>query len=157
MNYGLPGSSVLGILQARILEWVAISSSRGSSQPRAQTRTSYVSCISRQVVYRLSHQGSNKLTQSWWLKTTQKLFLYSSIVQRSDMTVTLRRPEKPYAEVQVGRDWSLPLATSATLPRMQVNHLGSESSSPSEVFRWHSPGWYLDCNFIRNIKPDSSS
>ena len=28
-----PGSSVLGILQARILEWVAISSSRGSSQP----------------------------------------------------------------------------------------------------------------------------
>ena len=29
-----PGSSVLGILQARILEWVAISSSRGSSQPR---------------------------------------------------------------------------------------------------------------------------
>ena len=104
MNYGLPGSSVLGILQARILEWVAISSSRGSSQPRAQTRTSYVSCISRQVVYRLSHQGSNKLTQSWWLKTTQKLFPYSSIVQRSDMSVTLRRPKKPYAEVQVGRD-----------------------------------------------------
>ena len=29
-----PGSSVRGILQARILEWVAISSSRGSSQPR---------------------------------------------------------------------------------------------------------------------------
>ena len=30
----LPGSSVHGILQARILEWVAISSSRGSSRPR---------------------------------------------------------------------------------------------------------------------------
>ena len=29
-----PGSSILGILQARILEWVAVSSSRGSSQPR---------------------------------------------------------------------------------------------------------------------------
>ena len=29
-----PGSSVLGILQARILEWVAMSSSRGSSRPR---------------------------------------------------------------------------------------------------------------------------
>ena len=29
-----PGSSVHGILQARMLEWVAISSSRGSSQPR---------------------------------------------------------------------------------------------------------------------------
>ena len=29
-----PGSSVHGIFQARILEWVAMSSSRGSSQPR---------------------------------------------------------------------------------------------------------------------------
>ena len=33
----LPGSSVHGILRARILEWVAISYSRGSSQPRDQT------------------------------------------------------------------------------------------------------------------------
>ena len=38
----LPGSSVHGIFQARILKWVAISSSRGSSQPRDQT---YVSCM----------------------------------------------------------------------------------------------------------------
>ena len=34
MDYSPPGSSVHGILQARILEWVAISISRGSSQPR---------------------------------------------------------------------------------------------------------------------------
>ena len=47
MDYSLPGSSVQGILQARILEWVAISSSRGSSQPRDQTYISYVSCIGR--------------------------------------------------------------------------------------------------------------
>ena len=38
----LPGSTVHGILQARILEWVAISFSRGSSQPRDRT---WVSCI----------------------------------------------------------------------------------------------------------------
>ena len=37
MDCSPPGSSVHGILQARILEWVAISSSRGSSQPRDQT------------------------------------------------------------------------------------------------------------------------
>ena len=37
-----PGSSVHGILQARILEWVAISFSRGSSQPRDQTRVSRI-------------------------------------------------------------------------------------------------------------------
>ena len=38
----LPGSSVHGILQARILEWVAISFSRGSSQPRDQTWVSHI-------------------------------------------------------------------------------------------------------------------
>ena len=42
MNYNLPGSSVHGILQVRILEWVAISFSGGSSQPGDQTQ---VSCI----------------------------------------------------------------------------------------------------------------
>ena len=34
MNWGLPGSSIHGIFQTRVLEWVAISFSRGSSQPR---------------------------------------------------------------------------------------------------------------------------
>ena len=33
----------MGILQARIVEWVAMSSSRGSSQPRDQTRVSHIS------------------------------------------------------------------------------------------------------------------
>ena len=41
----LPGSSVHGILHARILEWVVMPSSRGSSQPRDQTLVSYSSCI----------------------------------------------------------------------------------------------------------------
>ena len=40
-----PGSSIHGISQARILRWVAISFSRGSSQPRDQTH------IGRQVLY----------------------------------------------------------------------------------------------------------
>ena len=39
-----PGSSVRGIIQARILEWVAMFSSRGSSQYRNQTHISYISC-----------------------------------------------------------------------------------------------------------------
>ena len=40
MDCSLPGSSVHGILQARILEWVAISFSRGSSQPSDRTQVS---------------------------------------------------------------------------------------------------------------------
>ena len=45
-----PGSSVHGISQARVLERVVISSSRGSSGPRYGTRISYISCIGRQVL-----------------------------------------------------------------------------------------------------------
>ena len=42
MDGSLPGSSVHGILQARILEWVAISFSRGSSRPRDRTGVSRI-------------------------------------------------------------------------------------------------------------------
>ena len=44
VDYSLPDSSVHGILQARILEWVAMPSIRGSSRHRDQTRSSCVSC-----------------------------------------------------------------------------------------------------------------
>ena len=54
-----PGFSVHGILQARILEWVAISSYRGSSQSRDWTHVSWVSCIGRQVLYELRYCGSH--------------------------------------------------------------------------------------------------
>ena len=51
MDYGPPGTSFHGILQERILEWVAISFSRGSSQPRDRTCVSCISCLGRQIVY----------------------------------------------------------------------------------------------------------
>ena len=54
MGYRLPGSSVHGIFQAIVLEWIAISFSRGSSQPRDRTRVSRIV----DTLYRLSHQGS---------------------------------------------------------------------------------------------------
>ena len=51
MDCNLPGFSVHGILQARILDWVAISTPRGYSRHKDQTHVSYVSCIARQVRY----------------------------------------------------------------------------------------------------------
>ena len=42
MDCSLSGSSVHGILQARILEWIAMPSSRGSSQPKDQTQVSWI-------------------------------------------------------------------------------------------------------------------
>ena len=47
----------MGILQASILEWVAVPSSRGSSQFRDQTFISYVSCIGRWVFHPYCHPG----------------------------------------------------------------------------------------------------
>ena len=66
MNYISPDSSVHGISQARMLEWVAISFSRGSSWPRKiwvrthifLTHISCVSCIGRQILLLPCHQGS---------------------------------------------------------------------------------------------------
>ena len=48
MDCSLPGPSVLGISQERMLEWVAISFSRGSSWPRDQ---SCISCLAGQILY----------------------------------------------------------------------------------------------------------
>ena len=45
MDRSPPGSSVLGIFQTRILEWIAISSSKGSSQPRVRNCVSHISYI----------------------------------------------------------------------------------------------------------------
>ena len=62
-------SSVHGILQARILEWFAISFSRGSSWPRDQTWVSCISCIHRQILYhcatRETQFDSVHLEKSW--------------------------------------------------------------------------------------------
>ena len=58
MDCSLPGSSVRGIFQARVLEWVAISFSRGSSQPR-ESNLGLPHC--RKMLYHLSHQGSHLL------------------------------------------------------------------------------------------------
>ena len=51
MDGSPPGSSVHGILQARILDWIATPFSRESSWPRDLTCVSYVSCIGKQVLY----------------------------------------------------------------------------------------------------------
>ena len=60
LDYSLPGSSVHGILQVRILEWIAISSSRGSSWPRDKTCISCVPAFSALLVdfLPLSHGGN---------------------------------------------------------------------------------------------------
>ena len=66
MDCSPPGSSVHGILRARILEWVAISFSRGSSRPRDQTQVSRIAG---------SHQGR-------WLSEILSSFIFYMISLR---------------------------------------------------------------------------
>ena len=58
-----PGSSVHGILQARILKWVVNSFSRGSSWPRDRTCISCISCIGKRIHYHPHHLGSPMYTK----------------------------------------------------------------------------------------------
>ena len=53
-----PGSSARGILQARIVKWIAIFFSKGSSRPKDRSHISYISCVGRKVLYHCRHLGS---------------------------------------------------------------------------------------------------
>ena len=65
MDWDLPGSSVHGILQARILGWVAFSFSRGSSWPRDRMNLGLLHC--RQILYHLSLGGEGDKPDDCWL------------------------------------------------------------------------------------------
>ena len=51
MDCSLPGSSVHGIFQTRILEWVAVPSSKGSFRPRDRICVSAISCLGRRLLF----------------------------------------------------------------------------------------------------------
>ena len=72
MDCSPPGSSVLGILQARILEWAVIPSFKGSSWLRDHTLISCISCIGRQILNHWATWGAlgvcTLLTHLWrWI------------------------------------------------------------------------------------------
>ena len=82
----LPGSSVHGILQARILEWVAISYFRGSCPSRDRTHLFCVSCIDRWILYHWAPRDPTKskkdvITAEWaseWVKSLSRVWLFAT-------------------------------------------------------------------------------
>ena len=62
MDCSLSGSSIHGIFQARVLEWIAISFSRGSSRPRNRTRVSHIA--GRRFTVRGQGRGSYVCSQT---------------------------------------------------------------------------------------------
>ena len=88
MDCSSPGSSVHGIFQVRILEWVAISFSRGSFQLRDES-IAYISCIGRWIIYRLCHvlQSVDKNNFSFKLKQEEKCAIVHSSSDSKDNCV----------------------------------------------------------------------
>ena len=84
MDCSPPGSSVHGTPQASILEWVAISSSTGSSQPRDQTLISYIG----RWTLPLSHQGSPPGT------LRSHLITFSFFLDPTEMPSSTTQPQK---------------------------------------------------------------
>ena len=79
MDCNLPGSSVLGILQARILEWVAFPFSRESSQHRDHSGLPH----GRQMLYQLSNKESPRILEWGEQKSWPKLIIQKTKIMAS--------------------------------------------------------------------------
>ena len=82
MDCGPPGSSVCRIFQVRILEWVAISSSRRSSRPKDRTRVSCIFCTGRRILYHWATWEASR-----WESTLKNKSLHTRIKNHYILTV----------------------------------------------------------------------
>ena len=126
MNYSPPGSSVRGISQASLLEWVAISFSRGSSYLRDQTP---VSCI---VGRFFSTEPPGKPLVSW---SSRKLSTTNQQKQEFLVSLFWRLEVGSPGVKLLGEDPSLPPAFGS--PSRPLAY-GSITQSSAPVFTWLS-------------------
>ena len=120
MNCSPPGSSVHGISQARGLEWVAISFSRGSSQPRDGT---CVSCIGQVGSLPLSHLGSPSTLRGSQMQVSVAHSV-SSTLQFIGHSIFLQREQTTHEQA---------LSTTSSFIFHLRNTLNSATSCPSLV------------------------
>ena len=160
----------MGILQARILEWVAVFSSRGSSQSRNRTQVSYVSCIGRRVLHHQRPLGRWPRQQDGgeeiWGKgglardlpavgaapredhprcpLARQTFAHTLPPARQACSFTftrhLRGSIRRCAVFRVGRRLSLVGGASTCLCRQPLKPLGRNRTGTREA----GPGWDLD-------------
>ena len=105
-----PGSSVSGISQARILEWVAMPSFRGSSRPRDQVHVFCVSCFGRLVLYCSCHYVL-VCYGYWGQRREQTLGLGWS--KRGAGGATFKETLTPRHQLCLERSWEMSASLSA--------------------------------------------
>ena len=132
-KYSPPGLSVQGILQARILEWVAMPSSRGSSRPRDRTQVSHVSRTGGQILPRVP-PGKSK---------PSGILALILLVAEAVFPLQFRMGSIPY---QIDPLWggASPTNTKETglsLLKYQSHSVVSNSLRPHGLYSpWNSPG-----------------
>ena len=139
MGHSLPVSSVHGILQARIMNWVVTPSSMGSSQPRTLTHISYVSCIGRWFPYRKCHLGCSSFV--WFIFKYTVQFSHSIIsnslwphgLQHARLSCPPPTPRAYSNSCPLSR-WCHPTISSLFSPSPPTFNL----SQHQRLFRWVS-------------------
>ena len=143
MVCSLPGST--GILQARILGWVAMPSSKGSSWSRNQTCISYVSCIGRQVLYHQHHLGNpsfpkklifeQSLRREGGIKKLQRRYSQRELtkVWKAEVCLAYSRDSNG---ANVGMEWSEQRKEQLEMSRRGVGGMGNPCRAP-ECHRSH--------------------
>ena len=98
VDCSLPDSSVQGIFQARIMEWVAISYSRGSSQPKYWIHVFCVSCTGRQILYQHTTWGAPLAPWEPWKPAIFQSTSNNSLTETKESTLGLKSLKKPHPQ-----------------------------------------------------------
>ena len=132
-----PGSSVHWIFQARILEWVAISFSKGSSQPRDQTEAQVWSLgwEGRQTLHCLNHQGST--IYCIWLSNCSSTICWKDGLSPIQLSWHLSWKSIDHAVHGVAKSWTWLSNFTFTF---HFHELEKETATHSSVLAWRIPG-----------------
>ena len=127
MDCSPPGSSVHGILQSRILEWVAMPFSRGSSWPRNRTLVSCISCTGKWILYHCNTQEALIL----YRKFKNKSLVWQNWRLNVNLTAVHTKSTKPLFTTPSKAILSLGAgATVVTINNLQALHLLTPAPSP---------------------------
>ena len=146
MNCSLPGSSLHEILYARILVWVAMPSSKGSSWPRDWIHISYASSSGRQVLYHWHHLG-----RPLWKSVSRSVVSDSLRPHESQHTRPPCLSPSPgvHADSHPSSQWYHPAISSSVVPFSSCpqSFPASESLNLSNLRRVRHGTWLSDFTF----------
>ena len=95
MEHNLPGSSVHEVSQSRILTWIAISLSKGSSQPKDQTQVNY---IGRRILYYWATREEYQWRPTNYKKEPNK---YARVeTYKTEMKISLQEPNNRFGQAK---------------------------------------------------------